>query len=63
MGKILKEYLEDFVDDFLWFLINPTYKNLRNVLRYFSISYYKRRKIESIHWLDKDVRGTHADDF
>jgi len=63
MGKFLKEYLKDFVDDFLWFLINPTYKNLKNVLRYFSISSYKRRKIESIYQLDKDVRETHADDF
>jgi len=63
MGGILKEYLKDFVDDFLWFLINPNYKNLKSTLRYFSISYYKRRKIESVHWLDKDVRETYADDF
>jgi len=63
VSKIFKEYLEEFIDNLLWFLLNPSYKNLKNVLKYFSVSYYTRRKIESTYWLGKDVRKTHADDF
>ena len=63
MGSFLKEYIQDFIDDFLWFLINPAYKNLRNVVRYLSLSYYKIYKLELAYWKDKDVHRTHADDF
>jgi hypothetical protein len=63
MESFLKEYIQDFIDDFLWFIINPSYKNLRNAARYFSISYYKRYKLELTYWKDKDVRKSHADDF
>jgi hypothetical protein len=63
MGSILKEYIQNFIDDFLWFIINPSYKNLVKVARYFSIFYYKRYKLELTYWKDKDVKETRADDF
>jgi len=63
MKEILKEYIKDFMDDFLWFVINPSYKNLRKAVRYFSPSYYSKYRLESTYWKDKDVINTHADDF
>jgi hypothetical protein len=63
MGRFFKQYIQDFVDDFLWFLINPSYKNLKNVVRYLSPSFYKRQKLEMVYWKDKDVYNSHADDF
>jgi hypothetical protein len=63
MGSFLKEYIQDFIDDFIWFLINPSYKNLKNVVRYLSPSFYKKQKLEMVYWKDKDVYNSHADDF
>ena len=63
MGRFFKQYILDFVEDLLQFLVDPTYENLKNVVRYFSLSYYKRYKLESAYWKGKDVHTTHADDF
>jgi len=63
MRGFLKQYIQDFVDDIIWFLINPSYKNLKNVVRYFSVSFYKRQKIEAEYWKDKDIYNSHADEF
>jgi hypothetical protein len=61
--RIFKEYIKDFIDDFLGFIINPTYKNLRNAAKFSYISYYKRYKLELTYWKYKDVKEGHADDF
>jgi hypothetical protein len=63
MGRFLKQYIQHFVDDLLWFLINPNYENLKRVVRYLSPSFYKKQKLEMVYWKDKDVYNSHADDF
>jgi len=63
MKSYLKLYLEDFVDDLFWFLFNPSFKNLKNVLTYLDPNKYRKYKIEMIYWKDKDVKYLRADNF
>ncbi len=59
----IKDYLSDFLEDLLYFLFTPSLKNAKRVFRYFSLSYFKRYRLEREYWKDKNVRETHADDF